>query len=62
MGLAVVLFSSFVVGVTALSVSAICSNGRHLKGGVYYVVSRALGPQFGGVIAVFLIFYLFIGI
>lgn len=39
-GLAIVLFSTFVIALTALSMSAICSNGKQLKGGIYYVISR----------------------
>uniref|UniRef100_A0A915DS04 Uncharacterized protein n=1 Tax=Ditylenchus dipsaci TaxID=166011 RepID=A0A915DS04_9BILA len=51
-GIGIVLFSSFVISITALSLSAICSNGKQLKAGVYYIISRSLGPQFGGVIGV----------
>ncbi|KAI1712834.1 amino acid permease domain-containing protein [Ditylenchus destructor] len=51
-GIGIVLFSTFVVALTAISCSAICSNGKQLKAGVYYIVSRSLGPQFGGVIGV----------
>ncbi|CAD5211221.1 unnamed protein product [Bursaphelenchus xylophilus] len=51
-GLGIVTFSTFVISITALSLAGICSNGQQRKGGVYYVVSRALGPQFGGVIGV----------
>lgn len=43
-------FSTFVIAITALSLTGICSNGKIKKGGLYYVVSRSLGPQLGGCI------------
>ncbi|KAK0427092.1 hypothetical protein QR680_010060 [Steinernema hermaphroditum] len=50
-GVGVVLFSTFVIVVAATSLSAICSNGQSGAGGLYYVVSRAVGPHFAGAIA-----------
>lgn len=47
-GLGTVLFSTIVVLVTAVSMCGICSNGETKKGGLYYLVSRSLGPEFGG--------------
>ncbi|KAE9548189.1 hypothetical protein FO519_008598 [Halicephalobus sp. NKZ332] len=56
LGLCVILLSCLVVIITAVSMSAIATNGEVKNGGLYYLVSRSLGPEYGGAIG--LIFYL----
>ena len=48
--LIIMSISATVVILTALSMSAICTNGTILAGGAYYIISRALGPSVGGAI------------
>ncbi|KAI6243455.1 Solute carrier family 12 member 1 [Aphelenchoides fujianensis] len=46
--MAMILLSLLVVGVTAISMSAIATNGMIKNGGLYYLISRSLGPEWGG--------------
>jgi potassium/chloride transporter 9 len=51
------LVASYLINiVTTLSLSAIATNGTVRGGGAYYLISRSLGPEFGGSIGI--VFYL----
>ncbi|GIQ83127.1 hypothetical protein KIPB_004392, partial [Kipferlia bialata] len=47
---AIVLICKGVTFCTSLSLSAVATNGHIGNGGIYYMVSRSLGPAWGGVI------------
>jgi solute carrier family 12 sodium/potassium/chloride transporter 2 len=50
--LIIIAISAFICLVTTLSLSAISTNGDVKSGGIYYIVSRSLGPEFGASVGV----------
>lgn len=54
--LLIIAISYAVCLITTLSLSAICTNGDVKGGGIYYIISRSLGPEFGASVGIIFAF------
>ena len=52
----IIAVSAVICIITTLSLSALCTNGDVRSGGIYYIVSRSLGPEFGASLGVIFAF------
>lgn len=48
----IIAISAVVCVITTLSLSALTTNGDVKGGGIYYIISRSLGPEFGASVGI----------
>ncbi|XP_041980444.1 bumetanide-sensitive sodium-(potassium)-chloride cotransporter [Aricia agestis] len=56
LSLVIIAISAIVCVITTLSMSALCTNGEVKGGGIYYIISRSLGPEFGASVGIIFAF------
>lgn len=52
LSIVIIAISAIVCVITTMSLSAISTNGEVKGGGIYYIISRSLGPEFGASVGI----------
>ena len=55
-GLLVITLANVVTVITAISMSAVSTNGQIKGGGIYYMISTVLGGRVGGTVGLLYVF------
>ncbi|KJE93883.1 hypothetical protein CAOG_04602 [Capsaspora owczarzaki ATCC 30864] len=62
LSVAIIFMSCYITVTTTFSITALCTNGKVLGGGPYYIVSRSVGIEFGTTIGILISFAMMIAI